>query len=339
MMMYCRPMKRPVAVTLIELLVVIAIIGVLIALLLPAVQKVREAANRAKCANNLKQIGLALHNYHDTFQSFPAAFNVLTADDPTADKSHGRTPPRVGASMFTLILPYVEQDNNYRRIDVTKAFFSTLNMPNTNPAYSEGIKTFVCPSSPAETTIDYSAALNQSFNATGNYNLSYPQGLIFGRTDYAPISGTAIGIGDDQQNQVSGNPGIIVEPPAKPASFGSITDGTSNTLLVVEDGARPLFYSNKGFLSNGPVSQGGGAWADPYGYLVMNGSKSDGSGLIPGPCAINCTSDNEMFSFHPGGINVVMGDGSVRFLKASLTLDQAAALISKAGGEVVNFDY
>ena len=71
----------------------------------------------------------------------------------------------------------------------------------------------------------------------------------------------------------------------------------------------------------------------------MNGSKSDGSGLIPGPCAINCTSDNEMFSFHPGGINVVMGDGSVRFLKASLTLDQAAALISKAGGEVVNFDY
>src|SRR5260370_28260121 len=108
-------MKKPLAsrsaFTLIELLVVIAIIGVLIALLLPAVQKVREAANRAKCANNLKQIGLALHNYHDSFQSFPAAFNLLTADDLTADKSHGKTPPRVGASMFTLILPYVEQDN------------------------------------------------------------------------------------------------------------------------------------------------------------------------------------------------------------------------------------
>jgi prepilin-type N-terminal cleavage/methylation domain-containing protein/prepilin-type processing-associated H-X9-DG protein len=334
-----RPQNRSAAFTLIELLVVIAIIGVLISLLLPAVQKVREAANRAKCANNLKQIGLALHNYHDSFQSFPAAYNLLTADDPTADKSYGTTPPRVGASMFTLILPYVEQDNVYHRIETTKAFFSAVNMPNANPAYSTGIKTFLCPSSPGDVTMDYSAALNQSFNSTGNYNLSYPPGLIFGRTDYAPMSGTALGIGGNQENQVSGNPGIIVEPPARPATFASITDGTSNTLLVVEDGARPAFYSNKGFLGNGPVSQGGGAWADPFGYLVMNGSMPDGSGLIPGPCAIGCTSDNEMFSFHPGGINVVMGDGSVRFVKASITLNQAAALISKAGGEVIDFDY
>jgi prepilin-type N-terminal cleavage/methylation domain-containing protein/prepilin-type processing-associated H-X9-DG protein len=337
--MYRRPRTRRVAFTLIELLVVIAIIGILIALLLPAVQKVREAANRAKCANNLKQIGLALHNYHDSFQRFPAAFNLLTTADPTADKSHGKTPANVGASTFTLILPYVEQDNAYRQIDVTKAFFSTRNLPPTNPAYSIGIKTLLCPSSPADATIDYSTALNQTYNSTGNYKLKYPAGLIFGRTDYAPVSGTAIGIGASQENQVSGNPGIIVEPPAPPATFASITDGSSNTLMVVEDSARPLFYSNKGFLGNGPVSQGGGAWADPFGYLVMNGSDPFGSGLIPGSCAVNCTSDNEMFSFHTGGMNVVMGDGSVRFVRASITLDQAAALISKAGGEVINFDY
>jgi prepilin-type N-terminal cleavage/methylation domain-containing protein/prepilin-type processing-associated H-X9-DG protein len=336
--MRSRPLPRATAFTLIELLVVIAIIGILIALLLPAVQKVREAANRARCANNLKQIALALHNYQDSYQSFPAAYNLLTADDPTADRSHGTTPPRVGASMFTLILPYVEQDNVYKQIDPTKAFFSTANLPNANPAYPAGIKTFLCPSSPVEATIDYSTALNQTYNSTGNYSLSYPPGLIFGRTDYAPISGTAVGIGGSQENQVSGNPGIIVEPPARPATFASITDGSSNTVMVVEDSARPLFYSDKGFRSNGPVSQGGGAWADPFGYLVMNGSMS-GSGLIPGPCAINCTSDNEMFSFHTGGINVAMGDGSVRFVKASLSLNQAAALISKAGGEVIDFDY
>jgi prepilin-type processing-associated H-X9-DG protein len=140
-------------------------------------------------------------------------------------------------------------------------------------------------------------------------------------------------------NQVNGNVGIIAEPPSPRSRVTDITDGISNTLMVVEDGARPLFYSNKGFLSNGPVSQGGGAWADPFGYLVVNGSLPDGSGLVPGPCAMNCTSDNEMFSFHTGGINALFGDGSVHFLKQTLTLNQAAALISKAGGEVINFDY
>jgi prepilin-type processing-associated H-X9-DG protein len=102
--------------------------------------------------------------------------------------------------------------------------------------------------------------------------------------------------------------------------------------MVAEDGGRPYFYK-KGpqFVSDGPVSQGGGAWADPFGYLVVNGSNPDGT--IGGRCAINCTSDNEMFSFHQGGMNALMGDGSVRFIRETITLEVAAALISKAGGE------
>src|SRR5271169_1610027 len=101
--------------TLIELLVVIAIIAILIALLVPAVQKVREAASRTQCANNLKQIGLALHGYQDANKAFPQAYRSLATPDPTAPPGTGT----FGAGAFVLILPYLEQGNVYRGIDVT----------------------------------------------------------------------------------------------------------------------------------------------------------------------------------------------------------------------------
>jgi prepilin-type N-terminal cleavage/methylation domain-containing protein/prepilin-type processing-associated H-X9-DG protein len=346
--------------TLIELLVVIAIIGVLIGLLLPAVQKVREAAARLQCGNNLKQIGLALHNYHDTNQAFPQAYKPLPAPDPTAPPGTGT----YGAGAFVLILPYLEQDNVYRRIDVTRAALSTVNMPPANPAYSTPIKTFLCPSAPGNPTVDYSAELADSFNNFGIAVTPAP-GLIFGRSDYAPDAGMSANI---PGISINAGASIICQPPDGPVRIVTILDGSSNTIMVVEDAGRPGWYGSKGVASppaiggytpamgsyqggiNGPTPQGGGAWADPLNYIATNGGDPSGSGIAAGggfmgmpaapwSCANGCTNDSEIFAFHTGGSNVAFGDGSVRFVRNGLTMNQMQALLSRAGGEVLSFDY
>jgi prepilin-type N-terminal cleavage/methylation domain-containing protein/prepilin-type processing-associated H-X9-DG protein len=342
--------------TLIELLVVIAIIGVLIALLLPAVQKVREAANRTSCANNLKQIGLALHNYHDTFKGFPTAFKLLPAPDPSVSFAGAA---QYGPSAFSLILPYLEQDNVYRQIDTTKAAISIVNLPPSNPSYSTPIKTFLCPSAPGEPTIDYAAELAQSFSNFG-ITVTYPPGLIFGRTDYAPDAGMSA---DIPGININAGASIICQPPHRPVRITDILDGSSNTIMVIEDAGRPAWYGSRGivppngftpsvgtYTADGPTPQGGGAWADPLNYIATNGADPSGSAIAAGgnfdgipaapwSCASGCSNDSEIFAFHPGGSNVLFGDGSVRFMMNGLTMNQMQALLSRAGGEVINFDF
>jgi prepilin-type N-terminal cleavage/methylation domain-containing protein/prepilin-type processing-associated H-X9-DG protein len=346
--------------TLIELLVVIAIIAVLVGLLLPAVQKVREAAARMQCSNNLKQLGLALHSYHDTNQAFPQAYKKLPTSDPTAPPGTGT----YGAGAFVLILPYIEQGNLYRGIDVSRAALSSINMPPNNPAYSTPIKTFLCPSSPGSPTVGYSAELANSFSNFGIAVAPAP-GLIFGRTDYAPDAGMSADIAGIS---INAGASIICQPPDGPVRITDISDGTSNTMMVVEDAGRPGWYGSKGVASqpaiggytpamgsyqggvNGPAPQGGGGWADPLNYIATNGSDPLGSGIAAGgafmgmpaapySCANGCSNDSEIFAFHTGGGNVVFGDGSVRFMRNGLTMNQMQALLSRVGGEVISFDY
>jgi prepilin-type N-terminal cleavage/methylation domain-containing protein/prepilin-type processing-associated H-X9-DG protein len=353
-----RPFRS--AFTLIELLVVIAIIAVLLGLLLPAVQKVREAANRMQCANNLKQIALALHNYHDTFLAFPQAYKPLATPDPTAPAGTGT----YGAGAFVLILPFMEQDNLYRQIDPTRAALAPVNMPPGNPAYSTPIRTYLCPSAPGDPTIDYSAELANSFNNFG-IAVTYPPGVIFGRTDYAPDAGMEA---DIPGINITAGRSIITQPPDRPVRIADILDGTSNTIMIVEDAGRPGWYGSRGVASEpaigdytpvegsyqggtvGPAPQGGGAWADPLNYIATNGSDPSGSGIAAGggflgipqapwSCANGCSNDSEIFSFHPGGSNAAFGDGSVRFVQNGLTMNQMQALLSRAGGEVISFDY
>ena len=345
------------AFTLIELLVVIAIIAILVGLLLPAVQKVREAAARIKCANNLKQIGLALHNYHDVNGYLPQAYKWLPIADPTAPVGTGN----YGAGAFVLILPFLEQDNLYRQIDVTRAALSSVNMPPANPAYSLPLQIFLCPSSPGQPTVVYSAELAQSFNNFGIF-VTPPAGLIFGRTDYAPGAGMSA---DIPGISINGGSSIICQPPDGPVRMTAILDGTSNTLMVEEDAGRPAWYSSKSIVapngftpvlgpytggSNGPAPQGGGGWADPLNYFATNGADPSGSGIAAGggfdgipaapwSCSEGCSNDSELFAFHVGGSNAIFGDGSVRFLRYGLTMVQMQALLSRAGGEVISFDY
>jgi len=346
--------------TLIELLVVIAIIAILIALLVPAVQKVREAAARMQCANNLKQIGLALHSYHGVNKAFPQAYKPLSIADPTAPAGTGT----YGAGAFVLILPYMEQGNLYAGIDVTRAALSSVNMPPTNPAYSTPIPTFLCPSSPAPATIIYSAELANSFNNFGA-SVTPPAGLIFGRTDYAADAGM---MADLPGISINAGASIICQPPDGPVRITDILDGTSNTMMIQEDAGRPGWFGSKGIASqpaiggyapvmgayqggfNGPAPQGGGAWADPLNYIATNGSDPSGSGIAAGgaflgmpaapwSCGNGCSNDSEIFAFHPGGSNVLFGDGSVRFVMSGLTMNQMQALLSRAGGEVISFNY
>ncbi len=345
--------------TLIELLVVIAIVAVLIGLLLPAVQKVREAAARSSCSNNLKQIGLAFHTYEHTNGCFPTAYAYLPTPDPAAPAGTGN----YGPSCFVLVLPYLEQDNVYRLIATTKGALNPANMPPRNGAYSIPLKVFLCPSVPASPTCDYSAELIQSFTNFG-INLTYPPGLIFGRTDYAPDAGLSVAIPGISINDAAS---ILCQPSSTqgPVRATAVTDGLSNTIMLVEDAGRPGWYGSKGLVppngyqpnlgiyrgdASGPAPQGGGGWADPLNYIATNGGDPSGGGIAAGgdfdgippapfSCSSYCTNDSEVFAFHSGGGNVVFGDGSVRFLRSGLTNAQFGALISRAGGEVINFDY
>ena len=342
--------------TLIELLVVIAIIAVLIGLLVPAIQKVREAANRAKCSNNLKQIGLAFHGYHDTYQAFPTTFKLLKDADPTVLPDFAA---KYGPSAFVLILPYLEQESLYRQIDPNKGALSPANMPPANPAYATALPVFLCPSTPTGSpTADFSAALGQSI-ADFNHKIFFAPPLTLGRTDYAPDAGLSA---DVPGLNIKSAASIIAQPPSPPVRLTDVTDGSSNTLMIVEDAGRPSWYSGKGLVTsgptigsyeagaNGPTPQGGGAWADPLNYIATHGADPNGSGIAagggfrglpqaPSSCALMCSNDSEVFAFHPGGCNVVFGDGSVRFLKTGLSMNQLAALLSRAGGEALNFDY
>jgi prepilin-type processing-associated H-X9-DG protein len=260
-----------------------------------------------------------------------------------------------------LILPYLEQNNVYQRIDVTRAALSSYNMPPGNPAYSTVIKTFLCPSSPAPPLVDYSSELAQSFNNFG-VTVTLSPGLMFGRTDYAPDAGMSA---DIPGITINAGASIICQPPDGPVSFAGIMDGSSNTILIVEDAGRPGWYGNKGLVPpngftpvmgtytggpNGPAPQGGGAWADPLNYIATNGSDPGGSGIaagggfdgipqVPWSCPNDCSNDSEIFAFHTGGSNVLFGDGSVRFVRNGLTMVQMSALLSRAGDEAIGFDY
>ena len=319
--MRCIPRKS--GFTLIELLVVIAIIAVLIGLLLPAVQKVREAANNAQCKNNLKQLGIAYLNYADvnngTFP--PSAYYDLT---PAAT---GGLPIAHGWGVY--LLPFIEQGNVFNGYNFSQPFVT----PGNQAVIQTPIKTFLCPSA-IHTADTYTDSTSNPF--TGQ---KYP--FTAAVADYAPddgINGGAAAMLNSlganppytQTAQVVGPSSVTIVGPLpllKAAGYSApvygsmrvvnVKDGTSNTLMLAEDGGRPERWMYGATVANS--SSSGAGWGDPNAEFGLDGTVPQGSTGLP-LCSVNCNNDNEIYAFHTNGANAQFADGSVRFLPSSINI-------------------
>jgi prepilin-type N-terminal cleavage/methylation domain-containing protein len=302
--------SRRSAFTLIELLVVIAIIAVLIGLLLPAIQKVREAANRVKCANNLKQIVLACHTHESNYGGFPAA---------TAQKILSVNPPlRVVYFWSVQVLPFLEQENVRRRYN----FDAAWNDPVNADVVATPLSILVCPSVPDGPRVSSAAsgaAVADYAMTTSVFSGQYTQGFI---TYPMPLPNP------------QGTWGVCTPLVGAFCKIEDVADGTSNTIMLAECGGRPTLWTTGGPDPTRTVT--GGGWAEANGFPVR-GYPADGStsSTSSGPCMINCNNNFSLYGFHTGGVQAGMTDGSVRFLRQSATADVVAALITRAGGEVV----
>jgi prepilin-type N-terminal cleavage/methylation domain-containing protein/prepilin-type processing-associated H-X9-DG protein len=296
--------------TLIELLVVIAIIAVLIGLLVPAVQKVREAANRMSCSNNLKQIGLALHNYHDSQGSFPPAYIEL---NPLTDR----------ATWQMLTLPYTEQDNLFRTYDPTQ---STGGGRNNFFINQTKLKLFKCPSDADLPPKRYPPDLTIGPWALGNYLCNNGLGPML--SDYRPA------------NSVT-RPGVFMVN--SKTRIADITDGTSNTMFVSEcinvpgTGNQEDWRGNLTYPENSQFH-----WNNTPNSSTPDWLRNVLCVSIPeAPCIGTHTAFNNRRNIisarsrHPGGVQVLLGDGSVRFVTNNITLLTWQALGSPATGEVL----
>jgi len=331
------PWRMRKAFTLIELLVVIAIIAILVALLLPAVQQAREAARRSSCKNNLKQIGLALHNYHDVHNTYPMNY------EPTRN---GANPNLGGFSWITMSLPYLEQAPLYDTIDFINTDPATTHYGLDNVAARiariQPISTLMCPSNP-QGAINTGAGVYDGNGWNGN-----SRNMTGARTDYVGSMGFVwTGWKDCGDGQLPGaswvDPGHEFTENAEnlpslggvfwwrgSAKMRDLVDGTSNTIAVFEnhnwqEGRQKAGQSNKH-----------GLWFSPIGAIdsLVKAINTDVVKVVGG----NGGDDGRCSSFssvHSGGAQCVLGDGSVRFLSENIAVQVQRALATRSGGENV----
>ena len=311
--------------TLVELLVVIAIIGVLVALLLPAVQSAREAARRMQCTNHVKQQGLALHNFHDTNKAFPAALDELPSSPAVGDLNT--------ASWTTHILPYIEQQALYQTYNFDRKWDNAATNDAAGGPVKKNIPVFLCPSAPNRST--------RPANANrGNTDYAATTERQFPNPFLNAYQTSAVSLADPNYIGVLGrNVLLAVNPPVirfANRRMATITDGTSNTFLLAECAGRNTFWwmgkRQATTISNGP-------WANPAARLQIGGCEPNNPAYpastnnVAGPRAVNCINHKEIYAFHPSGANVCMADGSVRHVSANLDLNVTYALLTRERGE------
>jgi prepilin-type N-terminal cleavage/methylation domain-containing protein len=292
-------MSRRRAFTLVELLVVIAIIGILVALLLPAVQMAREAARATQCKNNMKQIGLALHNYHDVQKRLPPGWSAEGVDPEGPN----------GWGWASLILPEMEQRNLQEQIN--------FNLPIDNPA-NQGPREFVVPS-----YICPSDVLQQVYAIHGgaDHDHAHDDGhsvddegtplFLVAKANYAGVFGVS-----EIEDNASAGEGVFYHNSRH--TFAHVTDGLSNTFLVGERGSR----------------RGGSVWTG-----VIPGANEAMARIVgTADHTPNDASHHfdDFSSFHPSGAHFLLGDGSVRRLDNSIDLGTYQGLMTRSGGEAVS---
>ena len=324
--------------TLVELLVVIAIIGILIALLLPAVQAAREAARRSQCTNNLKQLGLALHNHHDVLNRFPPGgardqppFGVAEAD--------------WGSSWFVYILPYMEQLPLYQKwqFSGSSGVFNATNMTNASNLVINGYK---CPSSPLPAWCNSQTGRGFSIMAVNYVGISGADSVIPGYTE-SRINNVNNG------GRVSGG-GVLI--PSGQLRFADVSDGTSNCMavseqgdyLVTQDGSKKDWRASQpwgwsiGVKSTAPPPNYYPTANDnrPFNMTTIRYPINQKTGWVngngdcggTGVCA-DMGSNIPLNSAHPGGVNTLLVDGSVRFLADTMPLADLARLATRDDGQ------